>query len=519
MNLRLRLLKIVDGLLAALILVTVTGTSLAFGGAVWWAKPALAVTTSLMIVASLARCLLDGRWIVLKSPLAMLGLFAIGLALIQLTPMPGRIASLLSPQARAAHALGTLPDLAKADDPDAVIPESAASRTPATLDRPATLRWMIGAAGCLALFCVCSHFADRLGHSTLIWGSVVAAFFAVTAFGLVQMTGGVSGLYGAIDPGSGRPGMPSLDDLSQTPGFSVLRPIGELGTQTSSWHLPRAERPFLFGSLMGGAGAYLALGALALPLSLGLSLQILAPRGVRQGMRARLRESGRTGLITMMVLISCTGAALIGQLSGPVLCIPFAVGILLVGIPAAWPSGLRWVSVALTMLTLTALGAGVAIGESSGRPRGVEVLSASSFAHAKSLWADSARIARDFPIVGSGLGTYPVIASYYKSGDVTRHTAQSSLLQWWVESGVAGLLIFAAAAVWCVWKLPGAIRRVGSADLSLAFMMIGTMVCFAGFSLLHWSVELAAVAVAACAVGGTLNRWLAGGTDLFVERA
>ena len=138
MNLRLRLLKIVDGLLAALILVTVTGTSLAFGGAVWWAKPALAVTTSLMIVASLARCLLDGRWIVLKSPLAMLGLFAIGLALIQLTPMPGRIASLLSPQARAAHALGTLPDLAKADDPDAVIPESAASRTPATLDRPAT---------------------------------------------------------------------------------------------------------------------------------------------------------------------------------------------------------------------------------------------------------------------------------------------------------------------------------------------------------------------------------------------
>jgi hypothetical protein len=35
---------------------------------------------------------------------------------------------------------------------------------------------------------------------------------------------------------------------------------------------------------------------------------------------------------------------------------------------------------------------------------------------------------------------------------------------------------------------------------------------------LHWSIELAAVALAASALAGTWNRWLAGGTDLFIAR-
>ena len=49
--------------------------------------------------------------------------------------------------------------------------------------------------------------------------------------------------------------------------------------------------------------------------------------------------------------------------------------------------------------------------------------------------------------------------------------------------------------------------------------MIATVVCFLGFASLHWTIELPAVALAACAVFGTLDRWLSGGTDLFVEAA
>ena len=61
-------------------------------------------------------------------------------------------------------------------------------------------------------------------------------------------------------------------------------------------------------------------------------------------------------------------------------------------------------------------------------------------------------------------------------------------------------------------------RRVGTADRSLVFGLIGAAAGFSLFSAVHWTVELSAVAVAASAWGGTWNRWLAGGTDLFVER-
>src|SRR4051812_24543955 len=192
MNLRPRLLALADKALAAQIILVVSGTALAFGGAVWWMKPALAVAVTLMMLTWLARTILLGRWIVLKSPLTFLGLLALGLALVQLTPLPGRLASALSPRARAVHALGTLPDRARADDPAIEMPEVVADRTPATLDRPATLRWLLGASACLAVFCVSSHFSDRLGHLTIVWGSVIGAFFLCTTFGVAQLLGGVS---------------------------------------------------------------------------------------------------------------------------------------------------------------------------------------------------------------------------------------------------------------------------------------------------------------------------------------
>ncbi len=84
---------------------------------------------------------------------------------------------------------------------------------------------------------------------------------------------------------------------------------------------------------------------------------------------------------------------------------------------------------------------------------------------------------------------------------------------------MAGLVLVALGALWCLWRLPGALKRVGTADRALAFGLLGAVVGFGLFSVLHWTIELAAVALAASAVAGTCNRWLAGGTDLFVEPA
>jgi O-antigen ligase len=173
----------------------------------------------------------------------------------------------------------------------------------------------------------------------------------------------------------------------------------------------------------------------------------------------------------------------------------------------------------VTLLSVLALGGGILLGEVWSRIPDVRPLAAAEdLETATRVWADAGAILRDFPVLGTGLGSFAAIFPLYKSCDEAQTTALSSLLQWWVEAGAVGVALLVVALLWCLYRLPGAVRRVGTADRALAFGMIGAAVGFGLFSAVHWTVELAAVAVAASALGGAGNRWLAGGTDLFVER-
>jgi hypothetical protein len=116
------------------------------------------------------------------------------------------------------------------------------------------------------------------------------------------------------------------------------------------------------------------------------------------------------------------------------------------------------------------------------------------------------------------MGSFGTIYPYVKTHDATLTTAMSSLLQCSVESGAVGLGILTAAALWSFFRLPACLKRVSPADRMLAYGLIGAALGFSLWSILHWTVELPVVAISASALGGTWNRWLAGGTDLFVER-
>ena len=518
LTLRIKLLNGLDRVLAIGLAGLLLGTTLAFGGAVWWARPAMAGLTFTVAMAWLARVALAGPWRILKSPMTALGAMALVLGVVQLLPLPAGIVGRISPRSAAAASHGVIPEKALADDPSAEIPPPFLSRSPLTLDRPATLRWLAGASACLALFWVASHYSDRFGKTQAIWGSVVAAFFVNAILGAVQVSNLSGGLYGTIAPGIGPAWAPTLDDAMTAPAEIVLRPIGEPKPNRPTMAMARVSRPFLIGSLMGGPGAFLALGSLALPLAMGMILQMLSPRGLRDGLMTRLRDSGQGSLVLLMLGLIVAGAVLVGILAGPALSVPFAIGLALVGLPGTWNSGARGIGLSVTLLCLTALGAGVAIGDASIRgDLGRSPLPRLVWADARATWAESLPILRDFPIVGTGMGTFEAIHPYYKGRDAAPNTAMSSVLQWAVESGAVGLGLMATAGLWCLVRLPGAIRRVGTADRALAFGLLGSMTCFGLFSAIHWTVELAAVALAAVAVAGTANRWLAGGTDLFVD--
>ncbi|CAN5904101.1 hypothetical protein BH23PLA1_BH23PLA1_08210 [soil metagenome] len=517
--LRPRLLALTDRLLAGLLVLIILGASIAFGGAVWWWRPVLAILTTLLVALGLFRLFLQGSWPLRKSPLPWLGALAILLALAQLTPLPSALARRISSESWSLHAKGVPSGRALVDDPSADLPLPSARRTPLTVDRSATLRWAIDAALCLALFLVVARFADRLGHLYVVAGSVVAAFAICTGVGLVQLLGGASGLFGLLVPGQSPFWAPSSADLLATPNVTALRLAGGAEGLSSPWAVSLPDRPFFIASLMGGPGAYLALGALGLPLALTLALQLLAPRGSREGLRSRLQEGQLAGPVALLLLATWLGAGLVGALAGPILAVPFALGLLIVGLPGAWASGLRWSAVGLTVLAVSSLGLGVLLGQGLGRPAGVSPLAdPAGYAEMRRLWAEAVVIVRDFPLLGSGLGTFSIVFPSYKSADASPSTAWSSLLQWLVEAGLAGAFLLVLALGWCLIRLKKSWRKVGSADRALASGLIGVATCFILSSLIHWTIQLPAVAIAASAFAGLWDRWLAGGTDLFVER-
>jgi hypothetical protein len=508
--------RLLGGLLAGVILTAILG----FGGTAWWFRPALAAAVTALALLKLMHDLLAGRTPILKTPLGLLGLTALGLAVVQLAPLPGRLAERLSPTARAAYARGALPDLVRADDDAAEPAEALPIRSPATLDRPATLHWLVLATACLGIFWCTSHYADRLERLYLVWGAVIAGFMLNAALAVVQVSSRTEGLYGFCTPGAGAPWWaPDGNDLLDAPATAALRniPGPASGPPTGAYLAP--SRPFVFGTLPGGVGGFLALGAMALPLALAVVIHLGAPRGSRETWSDRLGHSSQGALAVLLSALLVLSSGLVGLASGPRFCIPFAVGLALVGLPATIAPGARRLAFGLTTLALLALGTGVSLQVYWADLMGTSApLQAPDWRASREVWSEAARIFKAFPVVGVGLGGFGAVHPYFKAHDLASTTAMSSVLQWGVEAGAAGLALLGLAALWCVVRLPGGLLRLGSMDRFLAFGLIGAVAGFSVLAVIHWTVELTAVAVSASALGGTWNRWLAGGTDLFVER-
>ncbi len=519
LTLRIKLLTGLDRVLATTLAGLLLGISLAFGGGVWWARLAITGLTFAIVLAWLCRSALAGPWRVLRSPVAPLAGLALAFGVVQLLPIPAGLLAKVSPRSVSVYSLAMIPEKGLEDDPSIELPAPFLARSPISVDRSATLRWLAGALACLGVFVVSSHYADRFRKSQVIWGSVVAAFFVNAILGAVQVSSLSSGLYGMFQPGSSPVWGPTLDDAMNAPSLTVLRPLVEPSPNRLMVVGSRLQKQFLFGSLMGGPGAFLALGSLALPLAFGLMLHTMAPRGLREGLIARLRNSGQGSLTLLMFGLMVCSSVLIGVLAGLIPSLTFGFAIALVGLFGTWSSGLRKTGIALTLVMLAALAAGVGIGDSMIREAdGQATLPRIDWEGAKATWTEALPILRDFPVLGTGLGTFSAIQPYYKTLDRSSNTAMSSLLQWSVESGAVGIGLLATAGLWCLIRLPKAIGRVGTADRALPLGLLGSLVGFVLFSAIHWTVDLSAVALAASAVAGTANRWLAGGTDLFVDR-
>lgn len=492
---------------------------LAFGAQVSWALPVLAAATFLAVLSELARRALIGRWSTLRSPLGLIGLAILGLGIAQSLPLPQVLAERLSPNAHRTWTRGAIPSRILEDAPNLPPTEAASSRTPATLDRSATFRWIVGGAACWILFILVGHHIDGLGRLRYAWGGVVVGLLINTCFGAVQLLGDVSGWYAGMLPGFvSRYVEPGPNDLMESPGWLKADPITSArdGEVTPGWMILRPLPRFEFGTLIGGAEAYVALAALALPLALGLILQMAAPRGQTARLWGRLQQSGQTGPVVVMLGLTTVSALLMGALAGPMVSLSTAACLALLGIAAAAWTGLGLAGLAFTTTVVGGLAVGIAVHTSGMVP--ARSVATPDWSAALSLWDSTRKIFFDFPCMGSGVGTFATVIPYYKEIEPTPTVAGNSGFQWLAEAGFLGFGLAAAGFAWCLWRLPSAIARVGSADRALACGLAGAILSFGIASCLQTTVQFTAVALSACVVGGTAHRWLAGGTDLFLER-
>ena len=134
------------------------------------------------------------------------------------------------------------------------------------------------------------------------------------------------------------------------------------------------------------------------------------------------------------------------------------------------------------------------------------------------MWTEAVRLGLRFPYFGTGLNSFGAVHSQVKHDDAGSSTALSSVLQWWAETGMAGVALVLVGLLWSLRKLPAAWSRVGSADRALPAALLGSAISFGLYSCMAWTSQLPAIAIAAAAICGSINRWLVGGTDLFLEK-
>ena len=498
---------------AVLLSVLLIFSILGFGGLVWWFPLFCSVLMSLL-------AFVRGSFSILKSPIAALVLGAIVLGIFQIMPLP---TELMAKQSARAVTSWTTADQGQAS----LVPEAETGsslvqgRIVLTADRPATLRWVLVTVGCLTVFVVTGHFSDTLSRTRLIWGSLAVAFGFCTWGGTLQLLGQSPGAFGLLTPGAGPSWAPSRADLSSGPVLTRLRALEkERAKPTSRGEVvvAQVDPSFAIGSLVTGPSAYLALASLALPLIFGLALYRLSPRGSRESLSVRLSPHGGFSALIFLLATGLLAVGLSGYLGGLLLG-----GVLVLGVGVVCLATLRGVGVSraafliLIGCVLSLLG-GNAIGNAVGRPAGSPWLAtAEGRVRTQQVWKETVQLGARFPVFGVGLNSYGPVHAMVKHDDASSSTALSSLGQWWAETGVAGLLLLASGLAWIVWKLPSAWTRVGSADRALPAAMVGSAFSFGLFSAVAWTIQLPAIAIAAAALGGTMNRWLAGGTDLFVE--
>jgi hypothetical protein len=232
------------------------------------------------------------------------------------------------------------------------------------------------------------------------------------------------------------------------------------------------------------SGPFITHSHLAAYLNLGLGFALaalLAPgssSGSGRGVNARLWPAYSAGLIAIGILASLSRNGFLGMLVG------LAV-IVLVLRPRARQLGLALgIASVLIGLLLLVLGDEVPY-----RERIMTLLGSKAYNDRMQIWADALRIWPHYPVLGTGLASFPVVMPRFSRhtqhlGNVFFGHAENEYIEWLVEGGLVGFGLYLTLVVGVVglaWRALKAARSPGERALILG-------ACFGGIAILVESV-------------------------------
>ena len=460
------------------LLSTVAFLVLAFGGTLSWTWTAFSLLTGAALVLWAVKTIVQGRISWVKTPLNLLLVLLLAYFLFQLLPLPAAVLNVFQSNTAKAFQYGppNVPAVAALKTTDS-------RSVPISLNRTETRDHIFLWTGYLAFFFVFINSITRrqqLGRMLAVV-LVAAAVTAVAGFATAKQDERL--LYRQYSVAGANDRSPVLNadvprEFSAGYGFQVPTVEGD----TVDWYVPKVHTGDVFGGFpsSSSAGTVLVMGLL---LSLGCLFAYTATyreEWARSGGLLFTREGNLTLMLGFLALVSAAGLVMTrnrGALGVALFCV--AALIVWVAFSRSRRAGILAVVVLAIVFAVPYFLAGhvrAAAGpqiDSFLNPFGEELRMQAR----QGSWG----IIGDFPMFGTGLGTYGDVYPAYKVRGPDLYFAHCDLLQWWAETGLVGMALGAAILGVLAWTVIAGYRKLK--DRFFRRLLIATSVAAVAFLL------------------------------------
>lgn len=409
----------------ALVACAVAAGPLLFGSVESWAWAILLLLAAAASLMAMLVWIKEGCGTIVASPLLALLVFLCLLAAFQLVPLPGRFFAIASERTAAARGSLALDRLA-----------------PISLAPGVTLEALLKLIAIVA-----ASFATLALVRTraMIFLLVAAAAFAMvvsSAVGVMQEGPEKEKIYWARELPEGigeRPWRSFRLDPSLSSGVSRFDATGVEGPAffARSSHVGDVFGSYANSNHFGG------LVEIVLPVLLALTVALLTTRRAGWGEEGGFASTPEGGLVLMMgfAVLLGVGAVIYARSAGALAGIVFGFTVVL-ALMAAAPKTSRTASVLLAIMLLSCVGGGIVFrAQLSERMLG-------KIQQRIEVWEDATLAVRDFPVTGSGLGTYRFVAPHYEDTEAKYLFAHNDYLQFAMEGGLVAAGIAALLVIW-----------------------------------------------------------------------